>query len=73
MKISIPVNHNFYEEDPIWESALREKFGVKQSSVKKLQNLFSSVYELKLGAEQLKKVKVLRACHQLSQTTQETK
>ncbi|OOW12000.1 McrC family protein [Acinetobacter sp. MF4640] len=59
MKISIPVNHNFYEEDPIWESALREKFGVKQSSVKKLQNLFSSVYELKLGAEQLKKVKVL--------------
>ena len=58
MKISIPVNHNFYEESPILESALGETFGVKQSSVKNLQNFFSSVYELKLGAEQLKQVKV---------------
>ena len=58
MKISIPVNHNFYEESPILESALGETFGVKQSSVKNLQKIFSSVYELKLGAEQLKQVKV---------------
>lgn len=58
MKISIPVNHNFYEEAPILESALGETFGVKQSSVKNLQKIFSSVYELKLGAEQLKQVKV---------------
>ena len=58
MKISIPVNHNFYEESPILESALGETFGVKQSSVKNLQKIFSSVYELKFGAEQLKQVKV---------------
>ncbi len=58
MKISVPINHNFYEEAPISESALRETFGVKKSGVKGLQQLFSSVYELKLGAEQLKQVKV---------------
>ncbi len=56
MKISIPVNHNFYEEAPI--SNLGKAFGVKQSSVKNLQEIFSSVYELKLGAEQLKQIKV---------------
>ena len=56
MKISIPVNHNFYEEAPI--SDLGKAFGVKQSSVKNLQEIFSSVHELKLGAEQLKQVKV---------------
>lgn len=52
MKISIPVNHNFYEEAPI--SDLGKAFGVKkQSSIKNLQEIFSSVHELKLGAEQL--------------------
>ncbi|EHU1847183.1 hypothetical protein VXR09_15630 [Acinetobacter baumannii] len=57
MKISIPVNHNFYEEAPI--SDLGKAFGVKkQSSIKNLQEIFSSVHELKLGAEQLKQVKV---------------
>lgn len=58
MKISIPVNHNFYEEAPILESALGKSFDVKKSGVKALQNIFSSVYELKLGAEQLKQVKI---------------
>lgn len=58
MKISIPVNHNFYEEAPILESDLGKSFGVKQSKVNDLRKIFSSVYELKLGAEQLKQVKV---------------
>jgi 5-methylcytosine-specific restriction enzyme subunit McrC len=58
MNISIPVNHNFYEEAPILESALGKTFDVKKSGVKDLQNIFSSVYELKLGAEQLKQVKI---------------
>ena len=58
MRISVPVNHNFYEEAPILESALTKSFDVKKSGVKHLQKLFSSVYELKLGAEQLKQVKV---------------
>ncbi|MEN3984102.1 hypothetical protein N3934_18140 [Acinetobacter baumannii] len=44
MKISIPVNHNFYEEAPILESALGETFGVKQSSVKKLAKFFFRLF-----------------------------
>ncbi|HEY5463149.1 MAG TPA: hypothetical protein VIJ95_07830 [Hanamia sp.] len=58
MRISIPVNHNFYEEAPILESALGEAFAVKKTGLKQLQQLFSSVYELKLGAEQLKQIKI---------------
>lgn len=59
MRISVPVNHNFYEEAPIRESALGEAFAVKKAGDKKhLQQLFSSVYELKLGAEQLKQIKI---------------
>lgn len=61
MKINVSVNHNFYEEAPILEFNLCQAFGVRksQSSVKKLRKFFSSVYELKIGAEQLKEVKVL--------------
>ncbi|MEO6230875.1 MAG: hypothetical protein ABJB11_21750 [Ferruginibacter sp.] len=59
MRISVPVNHNFYEEAPIRESALGEAFAVKKAGVKYLQQeLFSSVYELKLGAEQLKQIRI---------------
>lgn len=58
MRISIPVNHNFYEEAPIRESNLGSAFNAKKSNVKQLQKIFSSVYELKLGAEQLKQIKV---------------
>ena len=58
MRISVPVNHNFYEEAPIRESAFGEAFAVKKSGIKDLQQIFSSVYELKLGAEQLKQIKI---------------
>lgn len=60
MKISVPVNHNFYEEAPISNAELCKKFSIKETKKSKdtLQDIFSSVYELKLGAEQLKKVKV---------------
>lgn len=59
MRISVPVNHNFYEEAPIRESALGEAFAVKKAGDKKhLQQMFSSVYELKLGAEQLKQIRI---------------
>lgn len=59
MWISVPVNHNFYEKDSIPESKLCEAFDVKGKAVKHLQQeLFSSVYELKLGAEQLKQVRI---------------
>jgi 5-methylcytosine-specific restriction endonuclease McrBC regulatory subunit McrC len=58
MRISVPVNHNFYEEKPILDSSLGEAFAVKKAGIKQLQQLFSSVYELKLGAEQLKQIKI---------------
>jgi 5-methylcytosine-specific restriction endonuclease McrBC regulatory subunit McrC len=61
MRISVPVNHNFYEELPIiGESKLCAEFSVKETKRNKgqLQQIFSSVYELKLGAEQLKQVKI---------------
>ncbi len=59
MKITVPVNHNFYEETPIYESELGEIFAVNKTGVKYLKReLFSSVYELKLGATQLKQIKV---------------
>lgn len=59
MRISVPVNHNFYEEAPIRESGLGEAFAVKKAVDKKhLQQLFSSVYELKLGAVQLNQIKI---------------
>ncbi|VTR48824.1 McrC family protein [Sphingobacterium thalpophilum] len=57
MRVSVPVNHNFYEEAPIREADLGNVFNVK-TGVKHLQQIFSSVYELKFGAEQLKQVKV---------------
>ena len=58
MKISVPVNHNFYEELPIRESDLGKIFSVRKSDIKSVKELFSSVHELKLGAEQLNRVKV---------------
>lgn len=59
MRISVPVNHNFYEEAPIRESGLGEAFAIKKAVDKKhLQQLFSSVYELKLKADQLNKIKI---------------
>jgi 5-methylcytosine-specific restriction enzyme subunit McrC len=58
MKISVPVNHNFYEEAPILQSSLANAFDVKKSGVRHLQQIFSSVYELKIGAEQLKQIKI---------------
>jgi 5-methylcytosine-specific restriction endonuclease McrBC regulatory subunit McrC len=49
MRISVPVNHNFYEEAPIQESDLGIAFSVKKAGIKHLQQeLFSSVYEIRL-------------------------
>lgn len=59
MKITVPVNHNFYEESPIFESELGKRFDINKTGVKQLKrDLFTSVYELKLGAKQLKHIKV---------------
>src|SRR4051812_33912847 len=58
MKLTVPVNHNYYEESPMEESDLAEKFHAKKSGTKNIKELFSTVYELKLGAEQLKQIKI---------------
>ncbi len=58
MKISRPVNNNFYEEKPILQSGLTDAFSVKKSAEKKVIDLFSSVYELKLGNDQLKQTAI---------------
>lgn len=60
MKISIPVNHNYYEESPIF--ILNKAFNIAEQNkakAKKIKETFSSVYELKLGAEQLSHVKII--------------
>jgi len=58
MRISRPVNHNFNEKCPIRESDLGENFSANKSEVKIIQQIFSSVYELKLGSEQLKQIQI---------------
>lgn len=58
MKISVPVNHNFYEEAPIQDLELVEAFSVRKGAVKNVRELFSSLYELKLGSGQLTQVKI---------------
>lgn len=64
MRISVPINHNFYEEAPIRESDLGKAFSVKKAGDKKyLRQLFSSVYELKLGSEQLKQIRIIKFRH----------
>lgn len=62
MKISVPVNHNYYEESAINEDILCNKFGLSKSikNVNKIRNtLFSSFFEMKLGDEQIENVQVV--------------
>ena len=59
MRISVPVNHNYFEEAPIPESALCDAFCTTKKGAKDLRYLFSSVHELKLGANRLERVKVV--------------
>jgi 5-methylcytosine-specific restriction enzyme subunit McrC len=60
VKIAVPVNHNYQEKSPILESWLCKKFEVKNTNANRLQlqRLFSSVYEMKIGSEQLKQTKI---------------
>jgi len=58
VRISVPVNHNFYEESPIRESVLGDAFSTNKSGAKMLRNMFSAVYELRLGDEHLKQIKI---------------
>jgi 5-methylcytosine-specific restriction enzyme subunit McrC len=58
MRISISVNHNFYEEKPLFHPELAHFFGVKQKSIKDVEKLFSSFFELKLDQKRFQEVKL---------------
>ncbi|MGA9652233.1 McrC family protein [Pedobacter sp.] len=58
MKISIPVNHNFYEEKPIYPAGLAQAFGLRPRSAKEAEKLFSSFFELKLDQERFGALKL---------------
>ena len=56
MNISIPNNHNYFEELPIAESNLKKEF--RSKSKKDVLNLFNSVYELNTGNSNIKNLKI---------------
>ncbi len=60
MKVSLPTNHNYYEECCLDEEGLKEAFSSKnKSALKKLQTeLFSSEFALTTKAETLEQVKI---------------
>ncbi|MBP1840523.1 5-methylcytosine restriction system specificity protein McrC [Formosa algae] len=59
MKITKPVNHNFYEEAPLSLKKLCDGFGVKLTQRKKIEHtLFSSVLELKRGDPRFENISV---------------
>lgn len=57
MEISIPNNHNFFEEKPLIKSDLKGTFGSR--SQRKVCDLFSSVYELNTGNARIKSLKII--------------
>lgn len=61
MELSIPNNHNYYEEDPLNEAYLMEQTGIrsKRKSRDVINNLFSSVFELKTNNTKLKKLQIV--------------
>lgn len=59
MKISIPTNHNYYEENGLSEDRLITEFHAKKVDLKKLKSLFSSLHEITIGDNSLDRVNVL--------------
>ena len=60
MKISIPTNHNYYEEKPLIENQLMEVFGAKNKKDTKhiREHLFSSTYHFTSKKESLEQIKI---------------
>mgnify|MGYP000270500377 CR=1 FL=1 len=56
MRVSIPTNHNYYEEAPLIEDQLKKEFEVK--SLKKITSLFSSTFELTTKSANLKQIQI---------------
>jgi 5-methylcytosine-specific restriction enzyme subunit McrC len=60
MKISVPTNHNFYEEKPLIENQLMLGFGAKNKKDSKhiKEQLFSSTYHFTSKKESLEQFKI---------------
>jgi 5-methylcytosine-specific restriction endonuclease McrBC regulatory subunit McrC len=60
MKISVPTNHNFYEEKPLVENQLKGVFGTrnKRDSKHIREQLFSSTYHFTSKKESLEQIKI---------------
>ncbi|WP_179348751.1 McrC family protein [Winogradskyella pacifica] len=61
MEISVPNNHNYYEESPLSEAYLLEQTGIrgKKKSREVISNLFSSVFELKTNNVSVEKLQIV--------------
>ncbi|WP_437822864.1 5-methylcytosine restriction system specificity protein McrC [Tenacibaculum mesophilum] len=60
MKISVPTNHNFYEESPLVENQLKDNFGAKNKKESRhiTEQLFSSTYHFTTKKESLEQIKI---------------
>ena len=60
MKINVPTNHNFYEESPLVENQLKERFGAKNKRDSKYikEQLFSSTYHFTTKKDSLEQIKI---------------
>ncbi len=60
MRITVPTNHNFYEEDSLTEIQLKDKFGVRTAKEMEYlkNNLFASTYEFTSKNTTLEQVQI---------------
>ena len=60
MKISVPINHHYYEDQFFNEAVLAEQFSIKKpKSIRQLDlDLFSEKIDITTKMESLEKVKV---------------
>jgi 5-methylcytosine-specific restriction enzyme subunit McrC len=60
MKISVATNHNFYEEKPLVDNQLKEKFNARNKKDLKYikEQLFSSTYHFTTKKESLEQIKI---------------
>jgi 5-methylcytosine-specific restriction enzyme subunit McrC len=58
MRISIPVNHHYYDNQAFSDSELADKFLVKKNKLDKVRDLFSPVYEVILKDKNSNPIKI---------------
>ena len=60
MKISVPTNHNYYEEKPLVENQLKKSFGAKNKKESRhiTEQVFSSTYQFTTKKESLEQIKI---------------